>query len=89
MTTLVQRTFAGVMRKYREIKVEKEQKKTAEQLRKQILHLFWRENKSYRDIAGLLDVSHTTVWRIVQENEPPLSVRMKLAKFGPLVGAEI
>lgn len=85
MAMLVQRTKT-VFSLMRRRKVEKEQERAAERLRKQVLNLFWNENKSYREIASLLNVSHTTVWRVVQENEPPLHVRIKLARFVPLLG---
>ncbi len=79
--TLVQRTktaFSGYMRRQRENRVDKS-------MRKRILELYWHENMGLRKIAELLEVSHTTVWRVVNENEPPKSVRDALKRFGPLL----
>ena len=53
---------------------------------KRILELYWKEGKSLRAIENIEGVSHTTVWRIIQDNPPPASVRKTLEKFGPLLG---
>ena len=56
-------------------------------LRKRILELFWVKGMGLRKIAKVLgDISHTTVWRIVNESEPPNNIRKMLKRYGPLLG---
>ncbi len=50
-----------------------------------IMLLYWKENLGLRKIAGLLSISHTTVWRVVQQNPPPTAI---MKRYGTIL-AEI
>lgn len=52
-----------------------------DKVKEKVLDLYWKGKLGLRAIAKLVDISHTTVWRIINENEPPITVREKLDKY--------